>query len=96
MGSTLNHGKIVLVTGINGYIASNLGLDLLKKGYTVRGTSRSVASKATLLDGPFRGFEDYFEYYHVPDITVPGAFDEAVKGIRRTRAPRAYKTKVAD
>lgn len=74
-------GYVVLVTGINGYIASHIGLQLLCKGYHVRGTSRSSATKTRLLAGAFQGYEDRFEHFEVKDITTDGAFDEAVRGV---------------
>lgn len=80
MSSGASHGKIVLITGINGYIASNIGLQLLLKGYTVRGTSRSLSAKDDLLAGPFKGYANRYEHCVVVDITEKGAFDEAVKG----------------
>ncbi|KAI9830862.1 MAG: hypothetical protein M1826_004291 [Phylliscum demangeonii] len=74
------NGKIAVVTGVNGYIASVLGHDLLDKGYKVRGTVRSRASGQALADGAYRSFGSQFEIVQVPDITAPHAFDEAVKG----------------
>ncbi|KAI9830863.1 MAG: hypothetical protein M1826_004292 [Phylliscum demangeonii] len=74
------NGKIAVVTGVNGYIASVLGHDLLAKGYKVRGTVRSRASGQALADGAYRSFGSQFEVVQVPDITAPHAFDEAVKG----------------
>jgi nucleoside-diphosphate-sugar epimerase len=76
-----NSSKIILITGINGYIASNIGLQLLQQGYTVRGTSRSAKTKDQLLSDAFKGFESRYQQYVVPDMTAPGAFDEAVKGV---------------
>lgn len=73
--------KIVLVSGANGYIAANIIVQLLKKGYTVRGTSRSAGAEARLLSDAFRGFESQYQHYEVKDITVAGAFDDAVKGV---------------
>ncbi|KAI9830864.1 MAG: hypothetical protein M1826_004293 [Phylliscum demangeonii] len=74
------NGKIAVVTGVNGYIASVLGHDLLAKGYKVRGTVRSRASGQALADGAYRSFGSQFEIVQVPDITAPHAFDEVVKG----------------
>ena len=51
---------MILISGINGYIASNIGLDLLRRGYTVRGTSRSTPAKDDLLAGAFQGFESRY------------------------------------
>ena len=76
-----NDDKIVLVTGINGYIAAALGLTLLQHGYTVRGTSRNPEHETVLRSGPYKAFpESQFQYVHVPDIMAPGAFDAAVVG----------------
>ena len=80
MSLPASNGKIVLISGINGYIASNIGLDLLHKGYTVRGTSRSISARDHLLSGAFKGYEGRYEHEVVPDITETGAFDKAVKG----------------
>jgi nucleoside-diphosphate-sugar epimerase len=80
MSLPASNGKTVLISGINGYIASNIGLDLLHRGYTVRGTSRSTSAKAELLEGAFKGYETRYEHGVVADITEMGAFDEAVKG----------------
>ena len=75
-----SNGKIVLITGLNGYIASVLGLELLSKGYHVRGTSRRAASTEALLKGPYAPYLDRIDIFEVSDMTVDGAFDEAVKG----------------
>ncbi|KAL2393208.1 hypothetical protein ABEF93_001167 [Exophiala dermatitidis] len=79
--SASNSSKIILVTGINGYIASHIGLQLLERDYTVRGTSRSPAAKEHLLTGAFRNHKHRYQHVVVPDIAVPGAFDEAVRGV---------------
>lgn len=76
---TIN-GKVILITGINGYIASKIGLDALNKGYSIRGTSRSVASTHDLIAGPYAPYADRVEIFEIPDITEPKAFDAAVKG----------------
>ena len=76
-----NNQKIVLISGINGYIATNTAVQLLAKGYTVRGTSRSAAAKATLLEGAFKDHQSSYQHYEVADITQEGAFDDAVKGV---------------
>jgi nucleoside-diphosphate-sugar epimerase len=76
-----SNGKTVLVTGIGGYIAGVLGLLLLQKGYTVRGTTRHAASLERLLKGAYAPYADRVKIYEVPNMTVDGAFDEAAKGI---------------
>lgn len=81
MAIPASNGKTVLVTGINGYIASVLGLALLEKGYFLRGTSRKLASSEPLLKGPYAAYSERVNIYEVPDMTVDGAFDEAAKGM---------------
>jgi len=41
--------KPVLLTGITGYIGSRLAVDLLNRGYTVRGTMRNAAKRDKIL-----------------------------------------------
>lgn len=75
-----SNNKTVLITGINGYIASVLGSHLLQAGYSIRGTTRRISSAEPLLKGPYAPYIDRVKIYEVPDMTVSGAFDEAVKG----------------
>ncbi|RFU30552.1 hypothetical protein B7463_g5794, partial [Scytalidium lignicola] len=81
MSVPASNGKTVLITGINGYIASVLGQLLLTKGYHLRGTTRRAASAEPLLSGPYAAYRDRVKIYEVPDMTVDGAFDEASKGV---------------
>lgn len=74
------NGKTVLITGLNGYIASVLGELLLSKGYSLRGTVRRPASVELLLQGPYAPYRERVQIIQVPDMTVSGAFDEAVIG----------------
>ncbi|KAJ8071399.1 hypothetical protein OCU04_001720 [Sclerotinia nivalis] len=78
--SSPNHST-VLITGINGYIASVLGMHLLQAGYSIRGTTRRLSSADPLLKGPYAPYIDQVKIYEVPDMTISGAFDEAVKGV---------------
>jgi nucleoside-diphosphate-sugar epimerase len=75
-----NH--IVLVTGISGFLGSHVADQFLEAGYKVRGTAREV-SKVDAIKKAFisKYGEGRVEVVAVPDITVEGAFDEAVKGI---------------
>jgi len=76
---SVTSGK-VLVTGANGFIAMWIMRALLQQGYSVRGTVRSENKAAPVL----KHFADYsgkVELVIVPDMTVEGAFDEAVKGV---------------
>ncbi|PSN66712.1 dihydroflavonol-4-reductase [Corynespora cassiicola Philippines] len=80
---TLHPGATVLVTGINGLLGSHVADQLLARGYKVRGAVRGVGKNAWV--------RDYFVARHpgagielvdVPDITAPGCYDEAVKGVQ--------------
>ncbi|KAI0123604.1 hypothetical protein BJ170DRAFT_89123 [Xylariales sp. AK1849] len=73
---------LVLVTGANGYIAARTVEALLVAGYSVRGTVRSRSSAKGLLAAlPDAAASGTLEIVEVPDITVPGAFDEAVRSV---------------
>ena len=78
--SSKSNDKTVLITGINGYIASVLGLEILSKGYNLRGTSKSKDRAAALLDHAYKDYASRVEIFEVEDITEPGPFDEAVRG----------------
>lgn len=72
--------KVVLVTGINGFIASRIGMDLLEKGYRLRGTVRQFRNSQSLLEGAYKAYASDIEIYEVKDFTVEGCFREAVRG----------------
>lgn len=73
--------SLVLVTGVNGYIASHIAEQLLEHGYRVRGTVRD-AYKADYMHALFdeKYGEDAFEVQIVKDMATDGAFDEVMKG----------------
>ncbi|GKZ36198.1 hypothetical protein AbraIFM66950_007194 [Aspergillus brasiliensis] len=80
--TAIPEGSWVLVTGVNGYVASHTADQLLQRGYRVRGTVRNL-SKSQWVEDLFREKYgvDHFELVQVEDMTVPGAFDQAVKGV---------------
>ncbi|EGY14671.1 hypothetical protein VD0002_g7200 [Verticillium dahliae] len=75
-------GSIVLVTGANGFIGSNIADQFLRLGYKVRGTTRNpekhawVSALFSKKYGPGK-----FELVAVPDMSAQGAFYQAVKGV---------------
>jgi len=77
----------VLITGVNGYIAAVAAKHFLDHGYPVRGTVRKQASAKDLIEGPLKEYAEAgnFTVVEVPDITVDGAFDQAVKGTSITQ-----------
>ncbi|KAL5374910.1 hypothetical protein DPSP01_011579 [Paraphaeosphaeria sporulosa] len=76
--TTIPKGSLILITGVNGFVASHLAKQFLERGYRVRGTVRSLDASSwltSLLN------TDAFELAHVPYFSVPTAFDDAVKGV---------------
>ncbi|GAA5884024.1 hypothetical protein JCM6882_002106 [Rhodosporidiobolus microsporus] len=74
-------GSLILVTGVNGFIASHVANEALKLGYRVRGTVRA-ANKLGELKNKWEGeFPGMFEVAVVEDTEKEGAFDEAMKGV---------------
>ena len=77
----LQPGSKILVTGVNGLVASHVADQALRAGYNVVGTVRD-AKKAQWMKDRFE--KEYgkgcFEISTVPDMAAEGAFDEAVKG----------------
>lgn len=76
-----SNGKILLITGINGYIAAALGQMCLAQGYQIRGTTRRIANVETLLSGAYASYVDRIEIFEVQDMTAEGAFNAAVQGL---------------
>ncbi|CAF1265178.1 unnamed protein product [Rotaria magnacalcarata] len=72
--------KTILVTGANSFIGTWIVQDLLEKGYNVRGTVRSQAKEAQVLDGVSKDYHSRISFVHINDITTD-SFDEAVKGV---------------
>ncbi|KAK0460571.1 D-lactaldehyde dehydrogenase [Desarmillaria tabescens] len=77
---SLNPPGKVLVSGASGYIAAWIVRTLLERGYTVRGTVRSLA-KGEHLKETFKSYGNKLEIVIVDDMSKDGAFDEAVKGV---------------
>ncbi|KAK4445393.1 hypothetical protein QBC34DRAFT_165031 [Podospora aff. communis PSN243] len=76
--------RLVLITGVNGYIAAHTAAVFLQAGYAVRGTVR--ARTPALLSTLTKTLSPYhdgtrFEVVEVPDISVPNAFDRAIEGV---------------
>ncbi|KAI1392684.1 NAD(P)-binding protein [Hypoxylon trugodes] len=77
----INPGSLVVVTGVNGYVASHIADQLLQRGYLVRGTVRNVPRDQWLKDYFDEKYgKERFELIEVPDMAVAGAFDKAAKG----------------
>jgi NADPH-dependent methylglyoxal reductase len=75
---------LVLISGINGFTATEIALAFLQAGYRVRGTVRSPAKSSAWLVLP--AFAEYaasgtLETAIVEDIVAEGAFDDALDGV---------------
>jgi NADPH-dependent methylglyoxal reductase len=81
---TFNATDIVLISGANGHVAQHIVFKLLNdlSGPRVRVSVRSESS-ATQLSSVFQNSvtSARLEIIRVPDITISGAFDEAMKGV---------------
>ncbi|KAL7932987.1 hypothetical protein V8C35DRAFT_305969 [Trichoderma chlorosporum] len=75
-------GELVLITGATGMIGFRTLVFLLEAGYKVRAAVRNQAGfdKISQLK-PVAPYASQLTSIIVPDITVPGAYDEAVKGV---------------
>lgn len=72
---------LILITGLNGYLAGVAAELAIKEGYDVRGTVRRLETGTRVKDAlEKRGYPGRIEVVKVPVITDAGAFDEAVKG----------------
>lgn len=79
---SLPQGSLILVTAVNGFIASHVVDQLLRYGYAVRGTVRS-RSRCAWMEPLLtqRHPNSQFELVEVPDISVPECYDAAMKGV---------------
>lgn len=80
--SILPADSIVLVTGANGLIASHACDQMLAAGFRVRGTVRD-AKKSAWLEPLFaqRHGSGRFELVEIPDLAVPGVWNDCIKGV---------------
>ncbi|WXC67674.1 hypothetical protein SNK03_013490 [Fusarium graminearum] len=81
--TAIPRGSWVLVTGANCYTGSHVVIELLNRGFHVRGTVRNLEYSKWLLEHPsVRSFADEEKVELVlADTSKPGDFDEAVKGV---------------
>ncbi|KAG8416293.1 hypothetical protein J3458_006886 [Metarhizium acridum] len=75
--------NLVLLTGATGMIGFKTLAELLENGYTVRAAVRNQAGFDRISSLPsVQKYKPQLTSFIVPDITVPGAYDEAVKGVK--------------
>ncbi|KAI1458480.1 NAD(P)-binding protein [Annulohypoxylon moriforme] len=73
--------ETILITGFNGYLAGRVAELALKAGYDVRGAVRNIDAGTEVQKALLElGYGAGAEVVQVPDMTIPGAFDQAVIG----------------
>ncbi|KAK6208861.1 reductase [Colletotrichum tabaci] len=76
-------GSLVLLTGATGFVGYKTLVTALEAGYRVRCAIRSKSGIDKILAAPsiqrLSPADDRLSWVVVPDITAPGAYDEAVK-----------------
>jgi nucleoside-diphosphate-sugar epimerase len=77
--------NLVLITGSTGHVGLPVLLKTLQAGYPVRASVRSDSKAQTILNNKvFKAAKipaGLLTFVTVPDITVPGAFNEAIKDV---------------
>lgn len=77
---------LVLITGATGYLGYLVLVEALRAGYRVRIAVRSESRLQKVLTAPtikaMNVNPDQLSWAIVPDMAVPGAYDEAVKGVK--------------
>ncbi len=68
----------ILLTGANGFLGSHILSQLLEQGHFVRAIVRSQP-KADQILHDFSAHASQLDFHLVPDMAIPGAFDEAVQ-----------------
>ncbi|KAL6828800.1 NAD(P)-binding protein [Trichoderma sp. SZMC 28015] len=79
-------GDLVLMTGATGFLGYLTIIDLLKHGYRIRAAVRSMTKAEGLLSAPtlksLSPTSEQLSFVSVPDMSAPGAFDDAIQGVK--------------
>jgi nucleoside-diphosphate-sugar epimerase len=76
--------ELVLLTGATGLIGFRVLVFCLRKGYRVRVALRALTNKTRVLNTPSvqeLGTEGNLSFVEIPDISIPGAFDESLQDV---------------
>ncbi|KIW16563.1 hypothetical protein PV08_03751 [Exophiala spinifera] len=74
--------KLILLTGGTGHIGFRTLVEALSKGYHVRAAVRSESKTTQIRTAKsVQPFLEQLEFTIVPDITKPGAFDDAMRSV---------------
>lgn len=69
----------VCVSGVTGFVGSQLAKDLLERGYIVHGTARNISDGKIQYITALPGARENFRAFQ-GDLLTPGAFDSALDG----------------
>ena len=74
--------KKVLLTGISGYIGNHCAVELLKKGYSVRGSVRSLSKTEKVIEAIKKEVDpkDNLEFSEL-DLLSDEGWDDAMKDV---------------
>lgn len=72
--------RYILVTGSTGFIGAHVVDNLLARGYSVRGATRSAA-KGEQMKAARPQYASKLDFVVVEDFTKSGVFDDALEGI---------------
>lgn len=73
---------LILVTGATGHLGFRTLVLLLQDGYRARVAHRRPEQVQLIKQvASIQPFVESVEFVMVPDITAPGAYDEAIKGV---------------
>ena len=79
-------GDLVLITGATGFLGYLTVVDLLKHGYRIRAAVRSMAKAEGIVSAPtlksLSPTPEQLSFVSVPDMSAPGAFDDAIEGVQ--------------
>ncbi|GAA5978146.1 hypothetical protein JCM11641_006638 [Rhodosporidiobolus odoratus] len=78
--ASASSSRLVLLTGISGFLGAATALEFLKRGWHVRGTVRSQ-EKADAWLAKYPEYASQLSFAIVSDLAAPNAFDEAIKGV---------------
>ncbi|KAF8650302.1 hypothetical protein AX16_005310 [Volvariella volvacea WC 439] len=73
----MSSSKLILIVGVTGYVGSNVALELMNRGYSVRGTTRSPAKE---LESKLKQYYPRLELVQIDNV-VTGDFTEVLKGV---------------
>lgn len=81
--TNITPGSRVLVTGVNGYMASHVAKQLLARGFKVRGTVKDLERASWLVKDVFKNHANNndFELVTIIDFTAEEVYGSAIKGV---------------